>query len=367
MASHDEKDDQFTRPVDTQAAALEPTRSHDERDVRHDGSSEEAAGIARSLVDKEVDKIEQVRERRASSSSDIDNHNHSHNHNGYDHDNGNDNDNGNEADGPKRAALAPTKSYATDTSAATGATGALQDSGQHKKHWYSKFNPLRWGKVPPIPDEPTVSREQAAGFWSLLTFAWMGPLMTTGYKRQLHPRDIWTVNPDRAVEPMTERLRASFLKRVERGDKHPLLWSLHEAFIKEFWIGGMAALIATVLQVLAPFVLRYLIEFANEAYVAARTDRPEPNIGRGIGIAIGVTLMQIVQSLGINHFIYRGMMVGGESRAVLIGLIYEKSMVISGRARAGTSGRDDAKQEEKPKPKRKRAAAAGATDASPIS
>jgi ATP-binding cassette subfamily C (CFTR/MRP) protein 1 len=45
--------------------------------------------------------------------------------------------------------------------------------------------------------------------------------------------------------------------------------------------------------------------------------------------------MQILQSLGTNHFIYRGMMVGGQARAVLISVIYEKAMKISGRAKAG--------------------------------
>ncbi|KXJ93171.1 P-loop containing nucleoside triphosphate hydrolase protein, partial [Microdochium bolleyi] len=45
--------------------------------------------------------------------------------------------------------------------------------------------------------------------------------------------------------------------------------------------------------------------------------------------------MQICQSLGVNHFIYRGMMIGGQTRAVLISMVFEKSMVISGRARAG--------------------------------
>lgn len=52
-------------------------------------------------------------------------------------------------------------------------------------------------------------------------------------------------------------------------------------------------------------------------------------------MAVGVTLMQMFQSLATNHFIYRGMMVGGETRGVLIGVIYEKAMVISGRAKAG--------------------------------
>lgn len=45
--------------------------------------------------------------------------------------------------------------------------------------------------------------------------------------------------------------------------------------------------------------------------------------------------MQIFQSLGITHFIYRGMMIGGQTRAVLISLVFEKSLVLSGRAKAG--------------------------------
>lgn len=134
---------------------------------------------------------------------------------------------------------------------------------------------------------------------------------------------------------MTKRVKESFQKRVARGEEHPLLWALHESFKREFWLGGVAALVATILQVMAPFVLRYLIQFAADAWVASHSGKSPPSVGGGIGIAIAVTVMQVIQSLGINHFIYRGMMVGGESRAVLISIIYEKSMAISGRAKAG--------------------------------
>lgn len=58
----------------------------------------------------------------------------------------------------------------------------------------------------------------------------------------------------------------------------------------------------------------------------------------------GITIMQMLQSLGTNHFIYRGMMVGGQSRAVLISAIFEKAMKISGRAKAG--GRSIKSQED---------------------
>ncbi|MBE3049890.1 hypothetical protein IMZ48_46815, partial [Candidatus Bathyarchaeota archaeon] len=134
---------------------------------------------------------------------------------------------------------------------------------------------------------------------------------------------------------MTERFRASFNKRVARGDKYPIIWAIHESFCFEFWLGGAAALLAHIFMVIAPFTLRFLIQFATDAYAANMKDVPGPPIGKGVGLVLGITAMLVCQSLCTNHFIYRGMMVGGEVRAVLIGLIFEKSMVLSGRAKAG--------------------------------
>ncbi|KAK7432766.1 ATP-binding cassette transporter yor1 [Neonectria magnoliae] len=223
----------------------------------------------------------------------------------------------------------------TSASVATTATHATTQPESKKKAWHKKLNPLRWGSPPPVPQEKLPSREKKAGFFSLLTFQWMAPLMTAGYRRSLEENDIWSVNPDRAAEPLTLKLQASFKQRIERGDKHPLLGAVHETFKFGIWFGGICALFTNIIQVISPFTLRYLIQFASDAWEARQTGGPAPHIGRGIGLAIGITLMQMAQSLGTNHFIYQGMMVGGQTRGVLIGLIYEKSMLISGRAKAG--------------------------------
>jgi ATP-binding cassette, subfamily C (CFTR/MRP), member 1 len=110
---------------------------------------------------------------------------------------------------------------------------------------------------------------------------------------------------------------------------------MHETFKAEFWFGGVCQLFANIFQVMSPFTLRYLIQFADDAYSASIHGGEPPHIGIGLGFVFGVTVMQMLQSLGTNHFIYRGMMVGGESRAVLISMIFEKAMKISGRAKAG--------------------------------
>jgi hypothetical protein len=47
-----------------------------------------------------------------------------------------------------------------------------------KKRWYKKANPLRWGPKPPVPKTREVCPEYQAGWFSLITFQWMAPLMT---------------------------------------------------------------------------------------------------------------------------------------------------------------------------------------------
>lgn len=61
--------------------------------------------------------------------------------------------------------------------------------------------------------------------------------------------------------------------------------------------------------------------------------------------------MQMLQSLGTNHFIYRGQMVGAQTRGVLITLIFEKAMRLSGRAKAGGKAIESPGKEEEEKPK----------------
>ncbi|PHH65007.1 hypothetical protein CDD81_3644 [Ophiocordyceps australis] len=236
----------------------------------------------------------------------------------------------------RQTGLTATQSHATDASVGSQ-VDAVQTGSQ--KPWYRVLNPLRWGTAAPVPTERQVSREYKASFLSSLTFEWMTPLMATGYKRELQQNDIWTVNPDRAVGPLTAKVKASFNRRVKSGQRYPLLRALHESFLFEFWLGGFCALIGTLPQVLAPFTLRYLIQFATDANQARESSTMSPSIGRGVGLAIGITAMQVVQSICISHFIYRGMMLGGQSRGVLIGMIYEKSMVVSARARAGDGNR----------------------------
>jgi ABC-type multidrug transport system fused ATPase/permease subunit len=233
-----------------------------------------------------------------------------------------------------RGTLARLQSSTSAYSEASDSESNATKSIRKKKPFYKRLNLLK-NNPPPIPKERKVSPEYTAGFFSRLSWQWMQPLMRVGYKRPLEKNDIWTVNPDRSAEILANKLEAAFKRRRAEGKERPLLGAMFETFKWEFIIGGTCQLSASVIQAVAPFVLRYLINFAVRAYVAERSDAPAPNIGEGIGLVIGITAMQFLQSLSTNHFMYRGMMIGGEARGVLIALIFNKAMKLSGRAKAG--------------------------------
>jgi ABC-type multidrug transport system fused ATPase/permease subunit len=204
-----------------------------------------------------------------------------------------------------------------------------------KKKWHQRLNPLRWQTPPPVPEERTPSREHGASFLSVITFQWMSPLMRVGYLRPLDLQDIWTVNPKRTVDVLSDRLDAALENRIARGTERALLWALYDTFRFEFLLGAVCQFFSCLLLVFAPYLTRYLIAYATEAYAAQHSGLPEPHIGRGMGFVVGITCMQGLQSLCTNQFLYRGQMVGGQIRAVLISHVFNKAMKLSGRAKAG--------------------------------
>ncbi|KAL9099125.1 MAG: hypothetical protein Q9163_005332 [Psora crenata] len=239
-----------------------------------------------------------------------------------------------------------TRTLTTTTTNSTLTIHSAPATPEMRKPWHKRLNPLKRSTKPPVPKERSISREYSASFLSLLTFQWMAPIMSVGYQRPLELNDIWLVNPDRSVEVLSSKMQASFQRRVAQGDRYPLLWAMHETFKFEIWLGGLCQLSSSILQVMAPFTLRYLIAFANKAYAAQVTNTKGPQIAQGIGLVIGITAMQMLQSLGTNHFIYRGQIVGAQSRGVLIDVIFEKAMKISGRAKAGGKAIEDTGKQE---------------------
>lgn len=230
--------------------------------------------------------------------------------------------------------------------ASSNAMELLEERGDTKRRsWRLRLDPLKTKRMPSIPKERGPSPEYQSGILSSIYFHWLSPLLAVGYQRPLELNDIWTVNPKRSVEILVPKFRKSLqTRKAASGRLDPLGMALIDTLRLDFVVGGLCQLVAAVLQIMTPFVLRFLLDFAAEAYRAKFDNGKAPSIARGIGIVIGLTCMQLVQSLCINSSFYRGSTMGAEARSVLVTCICSKSIRLANRAKAhgkSGSGSDD--------------------------
>lgn len=171
---------------------------------------------------------------------------------------------------------------------------------------------------------------------SLFSFPPSDKPFQTGYQRPLETNDIWLVNPARGIDVLEDKFQANFEAKVSEGSKRPLVAGLYATFKQEFIWGAICQLLCVGAQTASPYVLKYLIAFADDAYNAQHnTGVKSPSIGYGVGLVLAVTALQVLMTFSINHWLYLGQTTGGEARAVLMSQIFGKALRISGRARAG--------------------------------
>ncbi|KAH9003059.1 ABC transporter [Lactarius hatsudake] len=235
---------------------------------------------------------------------------------------------------------------------------------------------------PPPPkesiDDADYIPEMTASWFSLLTFGWMNSIMALGYARPLEASDLWKLQEHRSSEVIANSILDSFEGRRREADEYntrlsngeikpPLKLRLMSALLGDgeerlrqwaekdgrkqpsltlaindsvkwwFWSGGMLMVAGDTAQVTSPLILKSLIEFATDSYVAHREKLPAPGAGRGIVLAFGLVILQLFSTLCQNHSFYRSTSSGVLVRGGLITAIYSRSLRLTTGSRARLS------------------------------
>ena len=107
--------------------------------------------------------------------------------------------------------------------------------------------------------------------------------------------------------------------------------------ILQFWSAGILKVIGDTAQVTSPLIVKAIIRFATESYTNHRTPNSTnriPSVGTGIGLTFCLLALQMISSLCTNHFFYRSTGTGVLLRGGLITAIYNRSLVLTSRARS---------------------------------
>ncbi|KAJ7057792.1 ABC protein [Mycena amicta] len=256
------------------------------------------------------------------------------------------------------------------------------DSGtQHvrvRRHWYEIWLP---GSLPPPPPPSLAAAEVSpyvtASLFSRLTYTWITPLMVLGFQRTLQAADLWRMGPEQEAGFLTQKLNESWDRRVQNADawnqsldsgeaKPPvwkrvawslpgrdrkvleqrwrekdgrrepsLAWALNDVLGHLFWRGGyvQAQVVSDTSQLMGPLLVKALINFAKDRALEKTEGRHAENIGRGIGMAIGLLCVILTASICQHQFFFRSMSTGVLARAALTGAVYERALYLTPTAR----------------------------------
>lgn len=254
--------------------------------------------------------------------------------------------------------------------------------------------PFTSRKPPPSPkaslDDADLIPEATASLFSILTFNWMTSVLGLGYARPLEATDLYKLQDSRASIVIADKINASYQRRAKAakeyntrlaageispgwrvvwwtlkgrrkeleeewrtktGKKKPgLVWAINDSVKWWFWFGGLCKFLSDSLQVTSPLVVKVcscllvwnksncskaIINFGSESYAGRNFHtNPIPTIGKGVGLVIGLLIMQICASLCVHHFFYRAASTGVLVRGGLITAIYSRSLRLTSRARS---------------------------------
>ena len=229
-------------------------------------------------------------------------------------------------------------------------------------------------------DLSKVTPEATANVISMLTFWWLQPLMILGAQRPLQPTDLYKMDEKRTAKVLSEKFELDWARRIAKcqeynakvakgeiklplkqrllswrlgkeqkekrwkqwcekdGKRQPnFFWAALNIAGWRLWSAAVFRFFSDTLQTFSPLLLKHIVSFGTETYEAHAAGLPLPNIGRGIGLAFGLFLMQFLAAICQAQFFYRGGSSGVLIRGGLVVSLFDRSVDLSSKSRIENS------------------------------
>ncbi|TXT16096.1 hypothetical protein VHUM_00599 [Vanrija humicola] len=295
------------------------------------------------------------------------------------------------------------KQVVVDAAGAANKPRRVQPSAHHTYCRRRLFQPSNPPPVPESIDDAKEIPLATASWLSRLLLTWMDPLLSIGFKRPLESADLWKMDHSRQAEVVSDRLLANIAKRQaarklyneqlatakpsawrrarwaakatyrqqlgseyaaygtdstyaariatleaewrqksgKRGGGNALARALLDTF-PALWYAAPFKVISDAITITTPLLTKEIIRFSQHEY-AYRHSVPgalQPNMGRGIGMAIGLFVLYLVESVFQSQFFFLAQHEGALARAAMIQAIYKTAFNHSVSSRAkNTTGK----------------------------
>ncbi|CAJ2659690.1 unnamed protein product [Trifolium pratense] len=171
-----------------------------------------------------------------------------------------------------------------------------------------------------------------AGFFSILTFSWMGPLITLGSKKTLDHEDL----PLLSTNDSAYGTFSTFKKKLELecGNVRNLTTiNLTKVLFFSNWQGillsGFFAFLFVCASYVGPYLIDNFVQYLNDENKAKN---------EGFILAMTFVAANLIDSLCQKHFVFKIQQVGVRVQSMLESMIYAKGLTLSCQSKAEHSG-----------------------------
>ncbi|ONK81022.1 uncharacterized protein A4U43_C01F24390 [Asparagus officinalis] len=192
-------------------------------------------------------------------------------------------------------------------------------------------------------DNGSESIFENAGFFSLLTFSWMGPLLSVGHQKTLDLEDV----PQLAQSDSVNGVYPVFKNKLESytgsdcrsgNDESSACristYKLAKALVFSTWDQVMSTAIYALVYTIATYVGPYLIAFFVQYLNGTRMFASE-----GYILVVAFIVAKLFECLSQRHWFFRLQQAGIRVRSSLVAMIYQKGLTLSSHSKQGhTSG-----------------------------
>ncbi|KAF8938141.1 multidrug resistance-associated protein 3 [Dissophora ornata] len=177
------------------------------------------------------------------------------------------------------------------------------------------------------------SQYEKANLFSRLSFHFLQPIVSQGYKAPLAAKDIVGMLPTRIKTQYSyELLNSKWEKNVEKakakGEKPNLFWTVITAYGWDWGPVMVYRIAASTLTYVLPTLLNSILGFIG----SYATPDPQP-VSLGIILAFGMFFASLLNSFFMAQYFQASMNIGIEARTALIAMIYRKSLRLSSAAK----------------------------------
>ncbi|XBJ26268.1 hypothetical protein VPH35_003731 [Triticum aestivum] len=194
----------------------------------------------------------------------------------------------------------------------------------------------------PLLDHATPSSSEAtgtkslftdAGWFSIITFSWMGPLLDLGRKKTLDLDDVPFLDDRDSVHGVLPSFKAKIVSNSATGQfTDATAAKLAKAIVLTTWkpilVTAVYALLSSVASYVGLYLIEYFVDYLNKSSRSSR---------EGYVLALTFVVAQLIEGLSTRHLQFRSKQVGVRARSSLERREYQKGLALSSQSRQSNS------------------------------